>query len=90
MHSGFWTDETPHGWKQNWLSWHQGLCNWIAFHGIEGLQDMLRLGNMRRQLSISKICNKKASLLTHSPLFQCSMRVLVYEHLKRTGGLMNR
>ncbi len=42
-------------------------CHWTAFHWIDGLQDMLlRLDNMRRQLSFSKKCNKMAWLLTNS------------------------
>jgi pentatricopeptide repeat protein len=33
------TDESPHGWEQSWLPWHQALYNWTTFRGIEGLQD---------------------------------------------------
>jgi hypothetical protein len=51
---------------------------------------MLELGNMRRQLSFAKKCNKKAQPLTDALWFQCSMHVLVYEHLKRADGLMDR
>jgi hypothetical protein len=47
-------NKTPHGWKQSWLPWHHALYNWVVFCGIEGFQDMLKLGNMRRHLSFSK------------------------------------
>jgi hypothetical protein len=43
------TNKTLHGWC---LPWHQQLYTCTIFHGIEGLQAMLRLGNMRRQFEL--------------------------------------
>jgi hypothetical protein len=77
MHFSLRTNKTPNGWKQSWFPWHHALYNWAVFCEIEGFQDMLKLGNVRRHLSFSKKCNKKAQLLTASLLFQCSMHALV-------------
>jgi hypothetical protein len=66
------TNKTLHGWKQSWLPWHHALYNWVVFCGIEGFQDMLKLGNMRRHLSFLKKCDKKAQLLTASMLNACT------------------
>jgi len=48
------TNKTLHGWC---LPWHQQLYNCTIFHGIEGLQAMLRLGNMRRQFELFLECH---------------------------------
>ncbi len=48
------TNKTLHGWC---LPWHQHLYNCTIFHGIEGLQAMLRLGNMRRQFELFLECH---------------------------------
>lgn len=46
--SGLRIDETPCGWEHRCLQWHHRLYNWIVLHGAEGLQDVLRLGNIRK------------------------------------------
>ncbi len=89
MHYGSGIDETHRGWHQRWLQWHQGQCRWTVFQLIEGFQNMSRLGSMRRRWSFSNRWKKNAWHLIGSLLSQCSMHVLVYEHLKRADGLMS-
>ncbi len=57
--SGLRTNKTHHGWQQTWLQWHQAQCNCTFFHGIRSLQNMQRMGNLRRQCSFSNKCNEK-------------------------------
>ncbi len=52
------------------------------FLGTPGLQEEQRLENTRGQWSSFNKCKKKAGFQISSYLFQCSLRVLVCEHLK--------
>ncbi len=51
-----------------------GWCNWWFFHGTRSLQNILRVGNLKRQCSFSNKCNKEW-FLTNSLLFRWSTRV---------------
>jgi hypothetical protein len=46
-------------------------------HGIRSLQSMWRMGNLRKQCSISDKCNEEECVLTNSLLFKLLKHVLV-------------
>ncbi len=88
--SGLTTIGHLHGWMWRWLQWHQAQCSWRFFHGIRSLQNMSRLGNLRRHCCFSNNSNKKTWVFTSSLFSRCLIHVLAYKHLQRPGMLMNR
>lgn len=88
--SGLTTIGHLHGWRWRWLQWHQAQCSWRFFHGIRSLQNMSRLGNLRRHCCFSNNCNKKTWVFTSSLFSRCLIHVLAYKHLQRSGMLMKR
>jgi hypothetical protein len=75
------------GWSTDCGNSHQGLLLNKFFHGMEGLEDISRLGNMGRGWSFFSTCNYEAWVLASSHLFVCSMHVLNY-HLHMNGSFM--
>jgi pentatricopeptide repeat protein len=43
---------------QNWPPWHQGLCNWIGYRGIGGLQGTVS-GQQEKTIALFQEMHKK-------------------------------